>query len=95
MLGKRGFFGWLFLVIFWMFNGLMALWIWSYCSDIGHAYSTASGPHLEAAKIGTAIGGTIGITILIGIWVAGAVILGLLALLTRGQKTIVIKQMTP
>ncbi|WPZ13221.1 hypothetical protein T8J41_13755 [Nitratireductor rhodophyticola] len=83
---KRGFFGWFFLLIFLAFNALMLLWMFSYWGTIGDAASTADS---DAAKAGTAIGGAIGTTMLMFIWVCGSVITGLLALLTRGRKTIV------
>jgi hypothetical protein len=43
----------------------------------------------EAEKAGFAAGTAIGVGALIFVWVAGAVILGLFVLFTRGQKVIV------
>jgi hypothetical protein len=42
----------------------------------------------EAERAGTALGATIGLGMVIGIWMCGAVILGLLVLLTPGKKII-------
>ncbi len=82
---KRGLFGKLLLLIFWLFNGLMALWLFGGLSSTGEMMSAATS---EAERAGTAIGATIGLGMVIGIWMCGAVILGLLVLLTPG-KTII------
>ncbi|HZZ22013.1 MAG TPA: hypothetical protein VFE60_05310 [Roseiarcus sp.] len=89
---KRGLFGWFFLVVFWAFNALMALWAWVAFSVIHGQYVGASGEFTEARQAGTAIGGAIGGAAILFLWVAGrAVILGLLALLTKGRKTVVMR----
>jgi hypothetical protein len=94
-IGKRGFFGWLFLLLFWAFSALMALWAWTSFSLIHEKYVTASGQYSEAQQAATAIGGAIGGAVILFVWVAGgAVILGLLALLTRGRKTVIIRTAT-
>jgi len=80
---KRGFFGWVFLLIFLGFNALMAVWLFNYWSQIGGNLATSS----EAGRAGAAIGATIGTSMILFIWAVGAVITGLLALLTRGPKT--------
>lgn len=81
---KRGFFGWVFLLLFLAFNALMAAWLFSY-------WATISGleTHGSAEQAGHAIGATIGSGVILFFWVAGAVILGLIAMLTRGRKTII------
>ncbi len=81
---KRGFFGWIFLILFLLFNVLMLAWLVSYWSTLA---STTTGSDAEAA--GKAIGGTIGSSMLIVIWAAGDIVLGLFVLLTRGRKTII------
>lgn len=86
---KRGFFGWLFLLIFLGFNALMAVWLISYWVQL----SEMSAP-TQAEQAGKAIGGTIGSTMLLGLWAVGSVITGLLALLTRGSKTIIEETVT-
>jgi hypothetical protein len=80
---KRGFFGWIFLVVFLGFNALMIGWLITYWNLIGDALSSGS----EAARAGSAIGATIGTGMILFFWMAGAVITGLLALVTRGRKT--------
>lgn len=81
---KRGFFGWVFLLLFLGFNALMAVWVISYWVQLSDLKTLS-----EAERTGRAIGGTIGTSVLLGIWVAGDIITGLLALLTRGSKVIV------
>ena len=80
---KRGFFGWVFLLIFLIFNALMAAWLiryWGLTSD--HLTSGS-----EAGRTGAAIGAAMGTGVIFFFWATGAVITGLLALLTRGRKT--------
>lgn len=81
---KRGFFGWLFLILFVLFNAFM---LWAVVAGINDMASLPAETGAEQA--GKAIGGAIGFAMLMLVWVAGAVILGLFALLTRGRKTIV------
>lgn len=82
---KRGVVGWITLSLFWIFNILMVLWLFSYWGDLAPEFEAGS----EAEQTGTAIGATIGTGFIVFFWVAGAVILGLFAILTRGRKTIV------
>jgi len=81
---RRGIFGWIFLLLFWGFNILMALWMFYGLKAVTEVEVSSSA---EAA--GRAIGGTIGAGMIIFIWVGGAIILGLFTLLTRGSKTII------
>jgi hypothetical protein len=81
---KRGFFGWFFLILFWLFNGLM---VWSIISA-GAAISE-NRPFGEAERVGAAIGAGLGFGMILFVWLAGAVILGLFVILTRGRKTII------
>jgi hypothetical protein len=84
---KRGFFGWTFKLLFIVFNLLMLAWLISYWAEIGEIGKMALTS--DAARIGAAIGSTIGTGVLFFFWVAGAVILGLLTLFTHGKKVIV------
>lgn len=83
---KRGVFGWLFLILFWGFNAFMA-----YGAIAGlSANSDRIGQMTsEAEQAGAVIGTAIGASFLLMIWVAGAIILGLFVLFTRGKKVIV------
>lgn len=76
---KRGFFGKIVVWGFWLFNALMIAWIWGGVSGNVDQMASMEGAEQAGAAIGTAIGGTI----LIIIWLIGAVILGIMALLTR------------
>lgn len=81
---KRGFFGWVFLLLFLAFNAFMAFWLFSYWGDLSSTTAAS-----DAERAGKAIGGTVGSGLILMIWVAGSVITGMLALLTRGQRVIV------
>jgi hypothetical protein len=80
---KRGFVGWVFLLIFLAFNALMMRWLFHYWSLIGHDVTSGS----EAGRLGATIGATMGTGVIFFFWAAGALITGFLALLTRGSKT--------
>lgn len=82
---RRGIFGWIFLLLFWGFNLLMA---WAFFAGIA-AMSDAPAPVSEAEKAGAAIGTALGISMILGIWGMGALILGLFVMFTRGPKTVI------
>jgi hypothetical protein len=81
---KRGFFGWLFLILFFAFNVLMLLWLVAFWNNIGAIHPTSA-----AAEAGRNIGAGIATGVIFFFWAAGALILGLCAMLTRGRKTII------
>ena len=81
---RRGFFGWIFLLLFVGFNIFMA---WAFVAGMANAASVEVANDAESA--GRAIGGAIGASMLLGIWASGAVIFGILVLLSRGRKTII------
>jgi hypothetical protein len=82
---KRGILGRIFLLLFWIFNGLM---FYAMIVGLGGAGEVINATTTEAERAGAAIGTAIGTGMLLMLWLAGAVILGLLVLLTPG-KTIV------
>lgn len=83
---KRGIFGWFFLILFWAFNALMAMAIlFGISGSTDRAATLAS----EAEKAGHAIGTFLGVGMLVSLWAAGALILGLLVAFTRGKKVII------
>ena len=86
---KRGFFGWVFLVLFIGWNALMLIWLLSFSLHVNEAMTSAS---TQAENVGAQIGTSMGAMMILFVWVAGAVITGLFALLTRGSKTVVIKK---
>jgi len=77
---RRGFFGVIFKWLFILFNILMALW---FVSAIGITGDTLKEMHSEAEQAGAAIGTAIGFSMILGLWVVGDVILGILVLFTR------------
>lgn len=82
---KRGFFGWLFLLVFLGFNALMVAWVVAVVGAVADGPPVAS----EAEKAGRAVGAGLGFAMILVVWALGAVVTGLLAILTRGSKTIV------
>lgn len=66
------------------FNLLMVVWIF------GGLHVVSKIPtHSAAEKLGSAIGTTIGVTLLLILWGLGDLILGVLVLVTRGNKIII------
>jgi hypothetical protein len=66
------------------FNLLMLVWIFGGLHVVSKIQT-----HSAAEKLGSAIGTTIGVTLLLILWALGDLILGILVLVTRGNKTIV------
>lgn len=82
---QRGFFGWIFLILFWLFNAFMLWWLVSVLGMLAEPQTGQS----EAYQAGRAVGGFIGTTMIFSIWGAGAVILGIFVLLTRGSRILI------
>jgi DNA-directed RNA polymerase subunit RPC12/RpoP len=78
---KRGFFGKVFKWTFVLWNVLMLWWLVSGMNAASHVKATD-----DAEKAGRAIGTALGGGIIVAIWVAGAVILGLFVLFTRPKS---------
>lgn len=76
---SRGFFGYVFLILFIGFNVLMVAWLATYWGQIGGALSEGS----DAARTGATIGATIGTGLVLGIWAVGDIILGVFVYLTK------------
>ena len=83
---KRGFFGKVFMLLFWAYNALMLFWMGSYWVEIAPRMEGAGS---EAARAGTAIGATLGTGVIMSFWLVGVVILGLAAMMTRGRTVII------
>ena len=64
---------------FWGFNLLMVLWIWTGTQSAVETSQGLSGSEAAGAAIGTGIG----VTILVIIWLIGAILLGIMAMLTK------------
>lgn len=83
---KRGIVGWFFLALFWAFNALMAFAIFAGVSENTSQMAQMTS---EAQRAGYAAGTAIGVGMLVFIWAAGAIILGLFVLFTQGRKVII------
>ena len=83
---KRGIFGWLFLILFWAFQIIMAVALFAALSSTAEQTAALT---TEAEKAGAAIGTVLGVGMIASIWASCSVILGIFVLLTRGRKTII------
>ena len=88
---KRGIFGKLILAVFWLANGLMALWFFAVTQE----WSKMATPVSDAEKAGQGLGIAAGLGILLSIWACVAIVTGLLAFMTRGNKEITARRAAP
>lgn len=79
---RRGVFGTLVKWTLILFNIGMLLLVGSYLAEVGAMMDGMS----EAEQQGAAIGGTLGVGLLLAFWVMGDVILGLIVMLTRPRR---------
>jgi hypothetical protein len=84
---QRSFFGKLVSTLFWSWQALMLLWAISYLSSVSQQYGSGS----DVNRIGIAAGGTIGMSVILWVWLFGAIIFGLMMYFTRGEKVIITK----
>jgi len=82
---RRGFFGWIFLLIFWAANGFMALWLFGAMGEWGKLAK----PMSDAERTGAGLGIAVGLGVIFSIWACVAIVTGLLAFMTRGPKEII------
>ena len=82
--GKLSVFGWIWRILLLGWQVAMIGWVISYTSLVAPMVEEGG-----AGGVGAAIGGTIGIGLIIFVWVAGTVIIGLFVLLTRRTKAMV------
>ena len=83
---KRGVLGWLFLILFILWNALMVLVLILMIQTTNNFMQTVdAGAESSAAAIGAGSS----LIFLIIVWALGSVITGLLAFVTRGSKTTV------
>ncbi len=80
---KRGFFGGLFKWSFFLLNMVLAFWLFSYFGFVGEYFSDTQN---NAEEAGAVIGATLGTSMLLGFWVFGDIILGLLVMFTRPRS---------
>lgn len=79
---KRGVLGKVFKWCFVLFNILMAFWFFAGFFSVGGQVASETN---AARQVGGAIGATIGLAMVFGIWIVGDLILGVLVLATRGK----------
>lgn len=80
---RRSLIGKLFKWTFVVFNVLMVIWLIGAFGAVGDQLDVAAS---EAERAGAAIGGTIGVTFILMLWVFGDIILGALVLFTRPKR---------
>jgi hypothetical protein len=83
---RRGFFGWIFLLLFWGFNLLMVYSLFVGLNDNAQKYAQLT---TDAERTGFAAGTGIGVVLILMIWAFGAVIFGALAYFTRGRRELI------
>lgn len=93
---KRGFFGWVFLTIFWLFQAFMVFLVFANFQAMDSASAqtmadcaaTATDVELcqSASNAGVALGGTAVAAAGWFVWILGTIILGLLVLFSRGKS---------
>ena len=66
-----------------LFNLLMLAWVVIYATEVAHQAAACSGAYQQDCQAGTTIGAGIGTSLLILLWAAGDVILGVLWLVTK------------
>jgi hypothetical protein len=81
---QRGPFGTLVKWLFIAFNVLMLIWLVGGLTSVSQIAT-----HSEAERVGGAIGTAIGVSMILGLWVMGDIILGFGVLLTRGDKVVI------
>lgn len=86
---KRGPFGWIVAILFWSWNLLTAWGLFSGLAKTADHYSTIG---TDAERAGAAVGTALGAGAILFLWVAGAVILGLMMLFTRGKRILVTRE---
>lgn len=83
---KRGFIGWITFSLFWLFNVMMGILLFTYTNDMSSKIGAMSN---EAERAGAEIGTGMGIMMLLMVWALGVVILGALSYFTRGRKEMI------
>lgn len=79
---KRGFAGWLARILFWGWTLLMG-------AMVAIAFTAGPPAETEAEKVGSGLGILLASSILFWIWAAGALVLGIFVLATRGRRIMV------
>ena len=85
---KLGFFGKVCRTLFWGWQILLVFWLLKYSMDVAPLIKANTSPTGEVG-IGTGIGLTVAIGMIVFFWFAGSNILGLFVLFTRGNRVLV------
>lgn len=80
---KRSILGKIIKWLFILFNVLMIFWLVSGTISAGDVINNASS---EAERAGAALGTGLGMSMVLGLWVIGDIIIGILVLLTRPKS---------
>ncbi len=80
---RRGFFGWIVAILFWGWQLLMAWALFMGLANLGQHNATL---HTSSERTAATIGGGIGLTMVLFLWVLGTVILGFMMMFTRGRR---------
>lgn len=80
---RRGFFGWIFLLLFWAFNAFM---LYGLFSGVGENAKRSAALAESSSRLAHDVGTGIGLMLVLIVWAAGSVILGLMAYFTRGRQ---------
>ncbi len=81
----RSFFGKLVKGSFIFFNIIMGFWLFA---GLNNASEKMAGMASEAEQIGASIGTGLGAALIVGVWMAGVIILTPVLFLTRGKKVL-------
>jgi hypothetical protein len=73
-----------------LFSALMLVWIVAGVGAVSNNCAGKTGDALVACQAGTAIGGGIGVTILVVIWFIGFIVLGLIWLMSRPKDNVLV-----
>jgi hypothetical protein len=73
-----------------IFSLLMLLWIVVGVAGVSDNCAGMTGQELETCQAATAIGGGIGVTVLIIIWFIGFIVLGLIWLMSRPKDNVIV-----
>lgn len=82
---QRGFFGRIFQILFWLFNILMLIWLFTSLAGMGEVATKATS---DAEKAGAGLGIIVGLGIILWTWLIGGLVFGLMMYASRGKKVI-------
>lgn len=84
---KRGLLNKINIGLYVLFNLLMTSWLFSFLLDVGEVSSKCVGEYADACLAGSGLGGMIGVSFLLGVWLVFGLI-GLLIIYISRPKII-------